>query len=146
MDIRLYTRSGTFKGVATNVEIMNSSTLDEKTANYLETLSNKVVKFLLTSYGSDPINPQYGARVHIGIVPNNKLNWFSINFQQDLKNCYKFIKNTETPGPNGELMADINLLGITAPKEGTPTELAVKIEIKTTDKQSALLHLKKKSG
>ena len=146
MDIRLYTRSGTFKAMTTNVEVMNSSTLDEKTANYLETLANKVVKFLLTSYGSDPINPQYGSRAHIGIVPNNKLNWFSINFQQDLKNCYKFIKSTETPGPNGELLANINLLDITAPRQRTPAALAVKIEIKTTDKQSALLHLKKKLG
>lgn len=146
MDLRLYTRSGIYKSPVRDVEKMITSTLDEKTATYLETLSNKVVKFLLTSYGTDPINPKYGARTMNAIVSTTQVQWFSLNFQQDLQACFKFIKASETPGPNGELLAAINLIKITIDNKDYPSGFIVRIEIKTTDKQSALLHLKKNLG
>jgi hypothetical protein len=140
LDLRLYYNTFQYKDTLKTIELVKSNRLDDTPVGYLQTLGNKVVKYLLTTMGTDVFDPSYGAYT-AGITQFNRsyLPRYVFEFTNDIKRCTEFIQRSETPGPNGERLAAIKLIKITYDQETKPNEVYRFIEIVTTDNQRALV-------
>lgn len=137
MDIKLYMRPD--KNLQT--EHMSIASLSDTHADGLETLANKVVRFLLTTKGSFIFDPEYGStafaysQVSREFIPKLRL-----EVQRDITRCFKYIKSTENPLDTSD-RAKLGSLILRA-VEYNPyktTGCAVKIEIITTTGNTSLL-------
>ena len=121
-------------------EEMGSAPLDAPVVGYLNTLANKVVKFMLTSRGSDAFNPNYGAyaisqtNIHQGHRAR-----FMYDISNDVASCAAYIKATETPGPNGDRLDYIKLVEVKYLPIEKPFNIHVYLEIITMNGNRALV-------
>ena len=143
-DLRLYYNTFRFTDLQKTIELVSSNPIDDTPVEYLQTLANKVVKYLLTTLGTDIFDPSYGAYT-AGITQFNQayLPKYVFEFTNDLKRCTEFIKRTETPSQDGERLATIKLVKINYDYERRPDEVLRFIEISTTSNRKALVAVPK---
>jgi hypothetical protein len=131
MDIRLFKTTGTYED--DDSEILQSAILSDTPANDLETIANKVVKFLLTYIGTDLIEPEYGGRAfHIKQISKQYLPRFYLELQQDISRCITYIHDVEKDLDDTlEKLESINIKNIYYNSSLSPTRLDVYLEIIT---------------
>ena len=121
-------------------EEMASAPVDGKVAGYLNTLANKVVKFLLTSKGSDTINSEYGGNVSSSTwIHEGYRGRYEQELSQDIQRCISFIKSTETPGPDNERLRAVILDKLEYLPKHRPLDVHIFLRILTTKNNVALL-------
>ena len=139
-DIRLYTLTNIYEGRTKESEFMTPTPLADTTTSEVETICGKVVKYLLTTKGSDFMAPEYGAyltthtQISEAYIPR-----LHIELLEDLKNCTAFITRSEEHlTGRTEKLFRINLVQL---KYNTDlrTRIDLYIEVITTSKIKALL-------
>ncbi len=139
-DLRLYYNTYKFKDLTRTIELVSSNKIDDTPVDYLQTLANKVVKYLLTMRGTDVIDWSYGSTTAHTTQLNSKLfSKYTYDFVQDLKRCCEYIQRTETPNDDGERLAAIKLVRIDYNRDKRPNELYKFIDITTTFGRHALV-------
>ena len=148
-DIKLYYNTHiytpSYLGIERNIEWdvseeVKSTPIDDKVVGYLNTLANKVVKYLLTTRGSDIINPEYGGYgssrtwIHEGFRAR-----YIQELQNDIKRCTEYIQSKETPGPNNERLRTIIMEKIEYTPTHKPTDIHIYLRILTTQGNVAVL-------
>lgn len=101
----------------------------------LETIANKVVKYILTDRGSDMVDPTYGS----SFIPTSTTDLQRITYvvANTITSCITFIKDTERSLSNTiEKLSTINLLSVEIIDRD---KLKIRISILTTFKNYALL-------
>lgn len=132
MDLKLYNL------VNRDVQ-MDRSELQDTPAFDLEVIANRVVKFLLTSYGSDALNPEYGGRAFIttqfseAYIPK-----FRLDLDEDLRRCTEYIRSTSR---DEEKLLYLILKDIEYDKSLMPGRVDVYIELITNKNNRALLNV-----
>ena len=137
MDMYLYERPST----VSLIERMDASLADTPSATGLEVLANKVVKFLLTTKGTDGFDPEYGGVAFSGSqMSKDYLPKFRVEVQRDISRCFTFIKLSEDTSDTSTCarLGSIILRGISF-STTEPGKIIVRIEIVSSDGQSALL-------
>ena len=125
-------------------ELMSTTNLDDHVVGYLNTLANKVVKYLLTTKGSDAFNPDYGAHtasrtwIHQGHQVRYRL-----ELNNDLRACAEYIKRSETSGPDNEKLSMVKLVQLEYLPSERPLDIHIYIEIITTLGNRAVLSFNK---
>ena len=149
MDILLYDPSGkyvTYSGDA--AEGTDIARISGRTATRTETIANKVVKFLLTPYGSDALDTTYGSYLPTYTqIAQSAIPRLYIELQDDIARCTAFIKRIEKAlDDTVEKLDSLKLLKV----EYAPAELRglllIKIEIVTTFSNNALVNIPVKTN
>lgn len=131
-DLRLYTE-------LTYGTELNITDVKGKRTSRLETIANKVVKYILTDRGSDLVDITYGS----GALPQNYFDTARLTYDVSnvITSCIEFIKNTEKNlASTVEKLSTINLLSVDVINRST---LKIRISILTTFKNYALLDMSK---
>ncbi len=104
-------------------------------------LTNKVLKFLLTSHGSDSLRSDYGSRVvNIPQISTGYLPTLQIEFIEDLTRCIKYIKDGEASlPPTTEKLYNIKLIELYYDEATDPSRLDFYIQIITNKGNTASL-------
>ena len=96
MDIRLYNLTNIFEDTLGTTEYMVQSPLSAEATTRIETIGNKVVKFLLTTLGSDPFNSEYGSILTTYTqIAESEIPRIHFELTEDIERCAKFIKTAE---------------------------------------------------
>ena len=138
-DIRLYKPSGVYVDAHDFVEIMEDVNPDDSTAVSIEVIAGKVVKYMLTTKGSDAFNADYGS------VSMHYLHMSEIFFPQfkrevyaDVANCENYIKAMEQASSvTSDKLYKINVLNIVYNRKLSPDRVDVYLEILTTQGKRA---------
>lgn len=142
MDIRLFNASGQFVDKHNSSELMESSSLEKISASRLEVIGNKVVKFLMTSYGSDAFEPTYGSKAMFNSqISSQYVPILKLEFMNDLQRCAEFIKKSENSS-NTEVLSTLSLVDLVYDPDTSPTAIHVYIKITTSENNSAVLQVK----
>ena len=139
MDLKLYVRPSE----AASIEHMDFAGLETPCATGVEILANKVVKFLLTTKGSDALDPEYGSTAFSYTqVSKDFLQRLRIEIQRDITRCFRFIKSTESSLDisSRALLGSIILRDVSL-TVGKASGCTVKIEIVTTSGTTAILDI-----
>lgn len=141
MDVRLYNNTGTFEDVYDISELTAKAHADDKNATPIEVIANKVVKFLLTSKGSDAFDSDYGGvALHYGQISESFMPRFTLEMQNDVRRCKEFIRITETAlDVSREKLSNIILRDIKYNFKNTPDRVDVYIEIITNKNNTAIV-------
>lgn len=138
MDIKLFNINSVVEfGVAnTELALLASEGISFPAVSRLETITNKVVKFLLTDYGSDAFDTTYGSRwVSILQMSKSYLPKYVLTINSDIERCITYIKSGESSLPSTtEKLYTIKFNGLnfsTAELSAT-TEILLSITIYTT--------------
>ena len=131
-DLRLYTE------LAYQKPLLITDVKGNRTSR-LETIANKVVKYILTDKGSDMVDPTYGS--FTSTQNYNELQRITYDFSNTLSSCIEYIKRYEQQLPSTtEKLKTVNLLSIEVVDRST---LKIRISILTTFNNYALLDVKK---
>ena len=128
-------------------EKLTQAPLIDVPANTIETIGGKVVKFMLTAFGTDAFDPQYGANLTLYNFINLELSRrirFDIN--NDLLRCTAYIKNAEKSLPiTAEKLMSLSMLDFIY-NDNIRTRFDVYVEILTTKSNAAILQIPIKAG
>jgi len=144
MDILLFKHSPEivkYSGIV--AEGTNPALLSGRVATRTETLANKVIKFLLTSLGTDPLDPEYGSYLPTYTqIDYNALARIFVEMQDDLVRCYRYVTAKEKDIDDTiEKLASLKLVDLIYAPESLEGVLIVKIQVLTTFNNDALLNL-----
>lgn len=133
-DLRFYNATGIWDTVAWTSERMENVKADAPVTKSIEVIGGKVVKYLLTSKGSDAFNPDYGGTaLHHQQISPQFIPQISFEMHADVENCVAFIKAADIrDGNTGERLESAAVLDIRYDPRLTPSRLDVLIEIRTT--------------
>lgn len=96
MDLPLYNIDPITGKFSLLMDHMLESTLEVAPTSGPGVLANKVVKYLLTSKGSDTVDPDYGCRlIDFTQISKNQLSRLHMEVLDGISDCTKFIKSTE---------------------------------------------------
>lgn len=124
------------------VGIVESAPLETAPAEGVDILANKVVKFMMTSIGTDALDPAYGAYMPTYTQLSRRyLPRFEMEVQQDIGRCENYIKQAEEADYTDAFLSSITLLSVSFPSTTSTEVVDVEIEILATDGSGALLHL-----
>lgn len=143
IDIRLYTNTGTYADLQSSSELMSANALADIPAYGVEVIANKVVKFLLTAYGSDVLDPEYGgwAFTHSQMA-ESYIPKFTLELQDDIARCLGYVNAAESSmDSTAEKLQAISIKSIDYNAVLTPDRLDVTLEIYTTYNRTAVLSL-----
>lgn len=130
MDIKLYN----FKERDTELP---RSELEDAPASGLEVIANKVVKFLLTSYGSDALDPEYGGRaLQVTQFSEQYIPKLRLELEEDIKRCLSYIKKYSK---NEEKLMHLILVNLKYDPVLSPGRVDAYIELITNKNNRALL-------
>lgn len=148
LDMRLYRPSGIYEDVQKVSEEMDRVVPDDPTAEGMEVIAGKVVKFLLTEKGSDAFNPEYGGTsMHWLQIAPQSLPQFKREVFQDVENCKKFLYSADLDyGVDGERLSNINILRIAYDPVRTPNRVDVYLEIITSLGKRAVVAITPRTG
>lgn len=148
LDMRLYTPSGVYLDSRLVTEEMDRVAPDDPSADGIEVIAGKVVKFLLTEKGSDAFNPLYGGTsMHWRQIAPQSLPHFKREVFQDIQNCIKFLRQADFEYENeGERLKTINLLRVAYDPYRTPNRVDVYIEVITTLGKRAVVAITPRTG
>lgn len=133
MDLRL------FEEVSVSTPMAWSTLKGSKTSR-LETIANKVVKYMLTDQGSDMLEPYYG--IPQWTLVYNDMSRLTYEISNTLSKCEVYIKAGENKLPDTtEKLAKLSLVKLDASSRVT---LHVHLSILTTFNNYALLDVSKK--
>lgn len=146
MDIRLYSRTGVYVDYPDISELTKRETADSTTAQGIEVIANKVVKFLLTQKGSDALDPDYGGvALHYGQISESFIPRLTMELQNDIYRCRSFIKETEKFLPDSvEKLKNLVLVKVKYNPRISPDRVDVYIEIITNKENRALVAIPSK--
>lgn len=99
-DLRIYTNTGIFEGSTKESEFIVPSPLVTSPVGRFETIAGKIVKFLLTTIGSDVSDPTYGS--YITTYSNISLRYLPrmrMEIIEDLGRCAEYVRRTERAHP-----------------------------------------------
>ena len=141
MDVRLYNNTGTFEDAYDISELTSKAFADDKNATNIEVIANKVVKYLLTSKGSDALDSEYGGvALHYGQISESFMPRFTLEMQNDVRRCKEFIRRSEMSlSADMEKMSNIILRDIRYNFKTTPDRVDVYIEIITNKNNTAIV-------
>jgi len=139
-DLRLYKSTGNY--IRPSSEKMKEGTLaDSGAGTALEIIANKVIKYLMTVRGTDPLDKEYGTRLlTYRHMSDSYLPKVRMEVEEDIASCIAFIKAHESVSAEDSL-ADIMLIDVEYDYVVDPLTLHVYIEIITTNKEYSLLDL-----
>ena len=121
-------------------ELMDESPLLSSPATRVETLAGKIVKFILTAYGSDAFDPEYGSylTMYTLISPLIAIR-MRLDIKNDLLRCMRMIRQSEKElPPNTDRIATTALLELKY-NPAIADRVDVYIRISTIQKQVAIL-------
>lgn len=143
MDIRIYSNTGVYHRELQEAEHMVSSPLQSEGATRIETIAGKVVRFLLTSKGSDALDPSYGSyltsytQVSKSIIPR-----MHMDLVEDIAVCSRYIKEGEVGLPASEdRLASIALQSINYDPTTDRSAVHIYIRITTMAGETSLLSI-----
>ena len=140
-DLRFYKDAGTWYDTL-NKNTEKAFPADPPTKG-LEVLTGKVVKYLLTYYGTDPLNPSYGGRaLQFTVIPRNYAPQIRMQLLDDIKRCVAFIKSTETKYTECKL-GNIELVDFTYSGDKSNTQIHVHIRVTDIEGNAAPVFLDK---
>lgn len=140
MDLRLYNPTGEVEPDSFS-EYTTQARVDDTIAKGIEVIGGKVVKYLLTGKGSDAFNPEYGGTaLHHQQISRQHIPKLRLELLNDLRNCRKFIQDTEKD-VHGERLSLLNLLNVRYREDLTPTRVDVHIEVITNRNNRAVVAL-----
>lgn len=139
-DVLLYRTSGNF--VDKGSEVMDSSILSSRVSERLETIANKVTKYLLTTKGSDPHEPDYGSYLSsIRMASEELLPKIIVDINSFIVECEDYIKDKERYLPyDSEKLSSLRLIDVVYDRN-TPDALHIYIQIVTTKNNNSILDL-----
>lgn len=142
-DIRLYTTTHIFSGTDGSSEFMRPTPLADNPTGRMETLANKVVKFMLTSRGSDALNPSYGSYLPTyTMVSSAYLPKMQLEVQEDLHRCVKYIRDTERTLPaDVERLVAVEMVDFKYDQENSRGRIDIYLRIRTSQGNNSLLTL-----
>lgn len=141
-DLRIYHRTGTYDVIYTGSEEMEGGLLSEAPASEIEVLANRVVKFLLTSRGSDVFDPDYGSylptytQVAQSLIPRMRL-----EVLEDLKRCREYIQAADKEQDNPFKLYSLTLKEFRYNPNTDRSRIDIFIEVVSEEGQSALLDI-----
>lgn len=97
-DLKLFNKDSVveFGTDKVKLNLLKSDTISAPAVSRLEVLTNKVVKFLLTEYGSNAFDPTYGSNwVTMTQVAQPYIPKFIITVNSDIDRCISYIKAGE---------------------------------------------------
>lgn len=134
-DLRLYqSLNKVYRSATEHYEEMEPVGVEENSANGIEVLAGKVVKFLLTRRGTDAFYPNYGGiALHHGQICDAYIPKLRIEMLDDIDRCATYITQGEsqlaTTDTTSERLHSINLKNLVYSQRQDPTRLDVYIEI-----------------
>jgi hypothetical protein len=147
MDLPINIETGVYSAgrkLETRNEWMDGAEAKTPPASRLECIAGKVVKFMMTTIGSDAYDPNYGSflptyrQVAESMIPK-----LYIEIQNDLVRCTAFIKEIERDlGDTVERLSSVTLVDLIYNPRTTPDRIDVYINIKTTAGNTAVLVVK----
>lgn len=97
-DLKLFDYNETirFGADGTQLDRLASASISSTESGRLETIVNKVVKFMMTEYGSDPFDTEYGSRWSTTMqLSRDFAPQYIVMVTNDLDRCIAYIKNAE---------------------------------------------------
>ena len=138
VDLRLYTPTGNYADQNNSSEYMQLVRPEDPSALGIEVIAGKVVKYMLTSRGSDAFDPDYGGvSMHHTQISQAFLPQLTLEVHDDVQRCTGFIKRSD--GNNQERLLRINVLDIRYNARLTPDRVDVYLEILTTKNNRAVV-------
>lgn len=138
LDLRLYSPTGNYADRNNVSEYMQLVRPDDPSALDIEVIAGKVVKFLLTSRGSDAFTPEYGGvSMHHPQISQAFIPQLTLEVHDDVRRCTEFIKSTD--GNEQERLLRINVLDIRYNALLSPDRVDVYLEILTTKNNRAVV-------
>ena len=138
LDLRLYSPTGNYADRNNVSEYMQLVRPDDPSALDIEVIAGKVVKFMLTSRGSDAFSPDYGGvSMHHTQISQAFIPQLTLEVHDDVRRCTEFIKNTD--GNEQERLLRINVLDIRYNALLSPDRVDVYLEILTTKNNRAVV-------
>jgi len=124
--------------------LFTASSIEDIVTSGVEIIAGKVLKFLLTSKGSDPFDKEYGAyltsftQISESYVPR-----MALEVRSDIKRCQDYITREEASLPDTqEKLSHITLLKIDYNPKLIRDRVDIHIEIKTNKNNTAALRIK----
>lgn len=146
LDMRLYSAIDVYDDDTKTSGYTELVTPEDDSATSIEVVANKVVKFLLTSYGSDPFDPDYGgvAFTHMQIskayLPKLKL-----ELLDDIERCATYINKGEAAqdadDDSNETLYQITLQDLSYDPYTNPTRVDAYVEITTNSNKKAVVSI-----
>ena len=138
LDLRLYSPTGNYADRNNVSEYMQLVRPDDPSALDIEVIAGKVVKFMLTSRGSDAFTPEYGGvSMHHTQISQTFIPQLTLEVHDDVRRCTEFIKSTD--GNEQERLLRINVLDIRYNALLSPDRVDVYLEILTTKNNRAVV-------
>lgn len=138
LDLRLYSPTGNYADRNRLSEYMQLVKPDDPSALDIEVIAGKVVKFMLTSRGSDAFVPEYGGvSMHHAQICKTFIPQLTLEVHDDVRRCTEFIKNTDSH--DQERLLRINVLDIRYNAILSPDRVDVYLEILTTKNNRAVV-------
>ncbi|MCB5270532.1 MAG: hypothetical protein LHW56_01655 [Candidatus Cloacimonetes bacterium] len=141
-DLRIYRRTGNFDVIYQGAEEMEGSLLSEAPAAAIEVLANRVVKFMLTSRGTDVFDSDYGSylptytQVAQSLVPRMRL-----EVMDDLKRCQAYLQQADQEQDNSYKLFSLTLREFRYDPTKDRGRIDVVIEVLSVEGEKALLDL-----
>lgn len=141
MDIRIFSNTSIYSKTDPLTELMVSAPLESAAATRLETIAGKVVRFLLTSRGSDALEPSYGSYLPTYTqIAEASLPRMQMDLLNDLRRCQAYICAAEKTLPAGEeKLRTVSLQKLQYAPGGDRGRIDIFVEITTTADNSSLL-------
>jgi hypothetical protein len=142
MDIRLYRRSGTYSDLLNTVEEIVPSSLSEAPTTGIEVIASRVTKFMLTTIGSDVLDPEYGSYLTSYVqISQDYLPKLRLELSEDLDRCAEYIRTVdEATEVSGDRLRSLSLRDLKY-SNLLPDRLDVYLDIRTTTGGYATLEL-----
>ncbi len=142
MDIRLYSSMGQYQDSSECSEEMWQASLSSECATRLETIAGKVVKYMLTTKGSDFFDSDYGSyltsyrQIADAYIPRIQL-----ELEADLSSCTSFIQAAENAelDDDEERLSSVKLVSLEYDRDTDPTRFDVYLLITTSFGNTAQL-------
>jgi len=147
MDLKLYDFSAVEEfGISKiKLNLLEVASVSSPTTSRLETIVNKVVKFLITDYNSNAFDPTYGSKwTTYTQIRESYIPQFILLINSDISRCISYIRNSEVSLPNTiEKLSTIKFNGLeySTPTFESTTRILVNITIYTNFNNKALFTL-----
>lgn len=140
-DLRIYTNTGIYEGTTTDSEMVAPSPVTTAPVSRFETIAGKVVKFMLTTIGSDATDPTYGSyMLTYTQIAEKFIPRFQVEIKNDLARCSEYIRKSEANySSDVEKFAYAELKDIKYDRDLSPNRIDIYILVVTSAGNSSVL-------
>lgn len=138
MDLKLFNSGSTVDFGVNNLVLnkLESDYITSPTTSRLEDIANKVVKFLLTEYGSNAFDTTYGSNwIKLVQISQDYIPQYIMTISSDIESCVSYIKNNELSlSTSIEKLYTVKFNGLefSTAELSSNTEILISITIYTT--------------